>query len=43
MAGWLVFRCLAGAVILWFAGDFYGFAHGSEACDVPGWGGQAAV
>ena len=38
-----VLGCLAGAVSLWFTGDLYGFAHGSVACGVPGWGGAVGV
>ena len=50
MRGWSVGRSVgrsagrsAGAVSLWLTGDFYGFAHGSEASGVPGWGGVVAV
>src|SRR6185437_316895 len=28
---------------VWVFKAFYGFAHGSEACGVPGWGACAAV
>ena len=37
LGAWLV-RLACG-----FTGDFYGFAHGSEACGVPGRGGAVAV
>ena len=35
--------CWVGAVGGWVLRAFYGFAHGSEACGVPGWGGVVAV